>query len=54
MQNSYTVLAGDKLIVHLSSEAKRNGFQEPDKWFLEPPNEMIECESVAIVNMCEA
>ena len=33
---------------------KRSVMKEKEKWFLEFPSEMIECESVVIVNMCEA
>ena len=34
------------------NEAKRN--ERDHNWFLEFPSEMIENESVVIVNMCEA
>ena len=42
-----------KITVHLSlaewSKAKPN--ERDDKWFLEFPNEMVECEMVVIVNI---
>ena len=41
--------------VHCSQHfAQTSDNERDDKWFLEFPSKMIECESVVIVNMCEA